>query len=375
MKILNEFKEQLECSFSEEEYVIKSDSIEFGISHTNLRLNLFDKHFKILKNEKLIKNIPNLKFHNHYGFSYKTYGEYFLAINTDYLYEIYGNATDIDLKFKIGNIYLEFNYISSICVLLMNPYYSRIAHYLERGLGEYFYTLKITNAPVNEHKDIIIKALYYLNTHYLRKINLPLSVFHLIPEGYEEFNESEQKETNPDKIDKNYQRKRIFKRKDFINIEPLILFNHASTLSDENKFMGFYRVIEFFFNRALERDLEHLRYDKSISEKEIIKKVQNKDEKSLLINLLNRVLTKSDKSKLLVFLEHKGILTSNKFTNFCNTLYEYRNSLVHSKEIHISKINLPDLFNEKQQYNYWNFVIKYIAEACIKRLNLKKHCE
>jgi len=371
MNLSNDFKEQLEYDFSEEEFKITVDYIEFFIPQSNLKLKLYDKHLKIPENNKLINNIKHLKFHSHYGFSYKTYGEYFIGGQANYLYDIYGDATEIDIKFKIENVLIEFSHISSICDLLMNPFYSTIAHWLERGLGEYFYTLKIFNAPLDEHKNLIIKALYYINTHYLKKINVPLSIFHLIPLGYEDFDESEFQDDNNTNKEEKYLRKRIRKRKDFISIEPLILFIHASNLFDENKFMGFYRVVEFFFNRALERELENLRFDKNIAESEIIKKIQNRDEKSLLENLLNRVLTKSDKMKVMDFLNHKGILSSKDFPKFCKSLYEYRNSLVHSKEIQILKADLPDLFNEKQHYSYWNFMIKYIAEACIKRLNLK----
>jgi len=282
---------------------------------------------------------------------------------------MYGDATEIDLKFKIGKAYVEFNPISSICDLLMNPYYTNKAYYLERGLSEYFYTLKIHNLPSSEHKNLIIKALYYLNTHYLKKTNSTLTIIHLIPEDYDIIEDNEVAGIN--EVEKKYLRKRTLVRKDFINIEPIILFLNASTLPDENAFLGFYRVIEFFFNRALEQELEQLRKNDEISVKEIIKIIQNKDERSLITNLLNKVLTKYDKKRLIEYLRHKKLIFSDKFSKFSNTLYEYRNSLVHSKEAQIDKVDLPDLFQDKLYYLYWNYTIKYIAEACIKRLNLK----
>ena len=371
MKLSDEFQEQLECDFCEEEYKIEQDCIQFIIPKTNLLLELNEKHLKKLANNRLITNIKDLKFHKHYGFSYKNYGEYFIGTNDGYLYDMYGDATEIDLKFKIDKAYIEFNHISSICVLLMNPYYTNKAYYLERGLGEYFCTLKIHNLPSDEHKNLIIKALYYLNTHYLKKTNSTLTVFHLIPENYEIIEDNDVVAIN-DEVEKKYLRKRTLVRKDFINIEPIILFLNASILPDENAFLGFYRVIEFFFNRALEKELEQLRHNDEILVKEIIKKIQNKDERSLLINLLNKVLTKYDKKRLIDYLQHKKIISSDKFSKFSNTLYKYRNSLVHSKETQIDKVDLPDLFQDKPYYIYWNYTIKYIAEACIKRLNTKK---
>lgn len=104
----------------------------------------------------------------------------------------------------------------------------------------------------------------------------------------------------------------------------------------------------------------------------MIKKIQNKDERSLLKNLLNKVLTKYDKKRIINYLQHKKVIPSDIFSKFSNILYEYRNSLVHSKETQIDKVDLPDLFDEKPYYLYWNFTIKYIAEACIRRLNTKK---
>ena len=351
-------------------YRLVGDNLHFKIPKTKLNIILNKKHIKKLENKKLLKDIPNIKYYKNYGFSIDTYGEFFLGSDSYLLYDIYGEVSEIDLKFNIGNTYIEFNSVSKICKLLIEPYYSRFDWNIDdRGLEEYFYTLKIYNAPQEVHKDIVIKSLFYLNSHYLKTTNNPLSIYHLIPVGYDENSFSEEAEVV---LEKTISRKRTLKRKDFINVEPLYFYNDACIQTRENQFLGFYRVLEFFFNRGLEKELESRRYKSSIEEKDIISLIQNKDERSLLRNLINKVLTKSEKKKLIDSLLRKNLIKDGSFDKFSNKLYEYRNSIVHAKENQLSNTILPDIFNEKNDYKVWNYVIKYISEQCIKRMNCEK---
>lgn len=369
MQMIDEYIELNESILSELHYERVINSIHITIPITKKTIVIDEKKIKKLQNNELLQGIPDIHYYYNYGFSINNYGEFFLGTDEYSLYDIYGNVSEIDLKFNIGDAYIEFNSVSPLCRLLIEPYYSDKAEYIaDRGLEEYFYTLKIYNAPQNTHKEIVVKALFYLNAHYLKKTKKPLTIFHLIPEGYDENDLSE--ETDDEII---ISRKRVFKRKDIISIEPLYFYNDACIQTRDNQFLGFYKVLEFFFYRGMEKELESCRYDKAISEKEILSIIQNKDERSLLKNLLNNVLTKNEKKKLIDYLLNKDYLKDNNFDKFSNRIYDYRNSIVHAKENQISNTNLPDIFNEDEDYQVWNYLIKYIAEHCIKRLNCKKN--
>lgn len=345
--------------------------LEIYFTKPNIKVRLDKKALSNLLKDKLIDNISKFKYYNHFGFSYDNYAEFFIGNDSSFLYELYGYNTSINLSFKIGGCYIEVNGISRLCKILLEPYYSKYLDYIaDRGLEEYFYTIKIYDAPINQHKDLLIKALYYLNSHYLHKTDSFVKVYNVLPDDYEALINDSDIDLGNDKII-NIERKRTRTRKDFISIEPIILFNHASTQDKENRFLGFYRILEFFFNRSLENELKKLRLDSTISEKEIIQVIQKKDERYLLFKLLNNALTKAEKKRIISFLLSKSLIDKDKFEYFCNKLYDYRNSLVHAKEYQIDSIMLPDLFDEKKDYQVWNYVVRVLAKTCIARLNIK----
>lgn len=348
------------------EYRQNNGGLEIIFTKPKINLRLNKKALKSLSKGSLIDSIKKFKYYNHYGFSLENYGEFFIGNDSSFLYELYGSNTSIDLSFKIGSSYIEINCVSKICKLLLESYYSKYLEYIaDRGLGEYFYTIKIYDTPIEQHKKLLLKALYYLNSHYLQKTGSFVTIYNVLPEDFDNL---------IDYADNNVvmvERKRTLSRKDFISIEPIIFFNHASTQNKENCFLGFYRILEFFFYRALENELKKHRFDSAISEKSIIQTIQKKDERSLLFALLNNTLTSAEKRKIVSFLINKSIIEKDSFEYFCNRLYDYRNSLVHSKEYQIDTTNLPDLFNERKEYEIWNYVIRNIAKICISRLNTR----
>jgi len=357
-KYLLDFEHQIDGL----EYHQTDSNLEIIFNTPKIKLQLSKKALKSLLNGCLIDSIKQFKYYNHYGFSFENYGEFFIGNDSSSLYDLYGSITGIDLSFKIGSSCIEISSVSKFCKILLEPYYSKYLEYIaDRGLEEYFYTIKIYDTPIEQHKELLLKVLYYLNSHYIQKTGNFVTIYHVL-EDYD---------TLIDDTDKNIERKRIRTRKDFISIEPIKFFNHASTQNKENSFLGFYRILEFFFYRALENELKKQRFDPSISEKSIIKTIQKKDERTLLFSLLNKTLTDSKKRKIVSFLFNKSIIEKGKFDFFCNKLYDYRNSLVHSKEYQIDTTNIPDLFSESKEYKIWNYVIRDIAKICISRLNTK----
>ena len=187
MDLIKEYVEENEYNLDRIKYDISDEYLLLKIQRLSNNIRLYQKDIQTLNSKKLIKNRPNIEYYNYYGFSINDYGEFFLGGEDSYLYGIYGDATSIDLKFKIDEIYIEFNSVSPLCILLLEPFYSSKAEYIaDRGLEEYFYTLKIYNAPKEEHKKLLIKALYYLNGHYLRKTGKSLTIFNLIKDETDE---------------------------------------------------------------------------------------------------------------------------------------------------------------------------------------------
>jgi hypothetical protein len=363
MNVIKKYISENEHFLDSLKYNSTDKGLEISFDRPNLKLSLDKKELSNLLKGNLIDNTLHFKYYKHYGFSYDNYAEFFIGNDSSFLYHLYGNNTNINLSFKIAGVVVEINGVSQLCRILLEPYYSKYLEYIaDRGLEEYFYTIKIYDAPSNQHKDLLIKALYYLNSHYLTKADSFVKAYNVLPDDYD---------VMIDDSVVNIERKRTRARNDFISIEPIILFNHASTQDKENRFLGFYRILEFFFNRSLENELKKFRLDPTLTEKEIILTIQKKDERNLLFRLLKNALTSSEKNKLVLFLLSKSIIDKNSFDHLCTKLYDYRNSLVHAKEYQIDSTNLPDLFNEKNDYRVWNYVIRVLAKTCIARLNTK----
>src|ERR1035437_5256820 len=81
----------------------KSDNeIEIYFSKPNIVVILDKKALSNLLKGKLIDNISQFKYYNHFGFTYDNYAEFFIGNDSNFLYELYGNNTSINLSFKIA---------------------------------------------------------------------------------------------------------------------------------------------------------------------------------------------------------------------------------------------------------------------------------
>lgn len=365
MNPINNLLEIIESISENWKTTIENDTITIHIPTINQTIQINSLVASQLIEYKIPSNLKGFKYYEDYGFSLNNYGEFFLGSDEIFLYELYGEVSNIDLKFKLGEYLVEFSRASEISELLVEPFYSQKNESIaDRGLNEYFYTLKIFNTPQEIQKDYLIKSLYYLNSHYLKPSGRPLMVYHIKDDHFD--NRDDTIENLPE-----IRRARIRKRKDFISMEPLFLYSDAMNQKSESQFLGFYRVLEFFFNRALEKKVSILRYDNNMNEQSLINLIQQKNEKNGLYNLIDLISTKAEINSYLNYLHSNALIGSPTLKSFIEKLYDFRNSLVHSKETQSEKIHLPDIFGENNELTIWNSIVKQLATAVINRLNTK----
>lgn len=365
--MINSFIENNEHLFGSLKYSIHDNEVVISPHKKIKDIHLSMDQLNTLANKQLVCDISNIKYHSNYGFSLEDYGEFFIGSDSTTAYDIYGGIDYIDIKFRIGKSYLEFSRVSDLCSLLLEPYFSKKAYYIEdRGLKEYYYTLKIFNVEQNLHKDLVLKALFYINSLFLNGIERKYGIIQVLPEGYDEStlcnNESEYELSLES---------RNLKTKDLMHVEPLYLYNDACIQSPSNQFLGFYRVIEFFFDRGVESTLKIMRKDAKISENEIINYVRGKDEKKLLRGLLDYALSDEEKFTITDFAFKNKIIDKIKFEKVSEKIYEYRCAIAHAKESHKDSIILPDIFFENHDRKIWTDIAKMLAEIVINKLNLK----
>lgn len=314
--------------------------------------------------------IPSFKYLDSYGIKFKSYFEICISLtHHDYLFlDSNHEWRTSPLKFKIGNSQFEVSSISNLMVLLTEPIYSdnNSAHYdFDR-----FASIKFSIDACSNFQDEFCKALFYLNSSYLRPTGFHAKLMRLeIPsrDPLDIFYENDIED-----IFKKASRKRNNKRKDLISVEPINLYNEAMFKVGEQKFLSLYRILEFFISRSILKRIADLRYDSSVSEEEILNLVNLRTEERQLRNLLEEVLSDHQKNQLKEFCFRNNLTQNTEFNQFVSALYAYRNSLVHAKESEINNTVFPNPFDLKEDNDKWLFVIDDLALRCIRRYNQRE---
>ena len=330
-----------------------------------LKLDQLDEYVKIhfsqleeLCNLNEAEKIPYLSYLGSYGIKYKNYYEICTSItNPKYFLEDSNQWNTKPLRFKIGQTQFEISPISKLLVLLTETLYR------DNNIGhvnfKYFASIKMIINDKKGYQEQYSKALYYLNSGYLRRMGYVASLFDLhinYDEGIEEKEIKNNRVRNPN-------------RKDFINTEPLNLYNESVLENGFQKFLYLYRVLEFFMTRAIINQLKEIRYDEKITESELLNKLNIRDEQKQLINLLENVLTSAQKQRITRYAQKQNLIKRDGFNDVCVELYKFRNSNVHAKEKEITSTYFPNPFQPDTVCYQWIEIVEIIAKRCIKKYN------
>ena len=143
LNIIDDFIKENKFFFSQLVYEKTETKVEIHF-HGSHKLELFIDDIALLKKGSLIQNKEGLEFQQNHTLRIENYSEVFIGVEADDFAGLYNYLENIDLSFKIGNHPIEFSRVSPICCLLLEPYFSSKHYDLgDKGLSEYFYTLKI----------------------------------------------------------------------------------------------------------------------------------------------------------------------------------------------------------------------------------------
>ena len=231
-----------------------------------------------------------------------------------------------------------------------------------------FATVRLYGVKQKHSEASFHKALYYINSHYFKPLGFVASLRHLETD-FDDPLDIFYGATEPEEAFKKIIRKRIRTRDDFTSTEPLILYNHACISTGNESFISYYRVLEFFFMRAILAKIEILRNDPSAIAQDILDSASARNEEQQLRNLIANILTPSQKKKLFEYAKTKNLIKDAKLHDFVAGLYTFRNSLVHAKEKQLQKTTLPDPFMANSNTKKWVYIVAVCAERAIRRFN------
>lgn len=368
-----EIDDQLRA-FYDTEFKIKSHGlgVEIFVPGASSMLRLDRKQLESIEGGDLLNDVHRLKYQQDCGISFDTYSEFFITINHPryFFLDLHSDwPGTIPLKFKVGSIFVVVGDASPLIVLLMESAY-RDSDIHPDGFSS-FATVKLLGADHKIAESSFHKALYYLNSHYLKPVGLVACLRHL-ETGFDDPLGLYYGTSEPEEVFKKIIRSRIRQRNDFVNTEPLVLYNHACNSSGIESFLSFYRVLEFFFTRGILARIEALRHDPSASAQDILDSAIFRNEEQQLQNLVKKVLTASQKKKLFEYARSHSLISDNKIRDVVSGLYAFRNSLVHAKEKQLHKATLLDPFEKNPNIQKWTYIVAVCAERAIRQLNESK---
>lgn len=327
-------------------------------------LKLSEKDLSELCNGEKVKK-KGLNYINHCGFTYNEYGEISISVS----HPKYPFIDKVEewiaepLKFKIDEKIFEIGPASPLFVLLSEPIYRDSDWQYD---FQNFATIQVINTDKQNIKEDIIKALYYLNSHYLKSIGFVARIYHMVIDDDDPLNLWENDIFD---IFKKVNRIRTRARDNFISTEPLILYNQAQLINGDEKFLYLYRILEFFMQRAKIRKINELRFDTNVPDSLLLKAIEMRNEEMQLENLVAETLTVNQKKKMTKYAHSKGLIEEDNFKYMTKAMYKFRNSIVHAKENQISDTKIPDPFEQNFDVHPWIYLVDEIVIRCIRKYN------
>lgn len=350
---------------------VTSDFIEVPVKILNDRIKIHTSQLELLINGQKPDRIPNFNYIGTFGIRFKSYYEIRISFKSDdYGWHDGDEWSQDPLKFKVGNTQFEVGVFSSLMVLLTEPLFRESDFHFD---FEKFASIKMLIKDNLNHESEFVKGLYYLNSHYLKPIGFYAEIqsVELVindPLGLYE-------DGNAEAVFAVARRKRNIKRKDFYSCEPLKLYNFASSVIGEQRFLSYYRILEFFMEKAVLLNIQKIRYDSSVTEMELQNLLSIRQEEPQLLNLLKTILTPSRRKKLISYCIHNKLIEEDKIEKVSSGLYGFRNSIVHAKQKEMSKTIIPNPFEENHKLNRWIYVASELSQECIAKLNTVKTVE
>jgi len=349
------------------EIEIASNLIQVPVKHIDQKIKLHESQLDKLINGEEPDGIPSFKYLEDYGIKFKKYYEIAILISSDDYNWFEGDDWNTSpLKFKIGNTQFEVGLISPLMVLLYEPIHGESDFHYD---FEEFASIKMVVETVTDYKEEFSKAIYYLNSHYLKPISFYAKLKRLSFSRDEDDPLGLFSGEDHEEIFKVAKRVRNRQRNNFLSVTPLCLYNEAFENKGTFRFLTFYRILEFFMEQAVIATAKTLRHDTNITEIELIRELSIRTEEDQLINLFKSVTTSSKRRKLIDYCSAKGLISERKFIQIPTQLYQYRNSLVHAKEKEINRTNIPNPFEDIPDNEVWTYIAEEVARVCIGKLN------
>lgn len=347
------FLEDYGCHLEPGEIVVSSDSVTLKVPRSQATIHLTARLLTDLLDCRR-PTIEGLTYFDHCGFHYADYAEFLI-----HLEGLGGWPADRPLQFKIGTVLVTVGRSSHVLPALLEPYYREEHFFLQSDFDSYT-SVGLNGVTMVQARAAIHQAIFYLNVTYLAPLRSGAQIWHLATdEDLKYLPREDQGQLVP--------RKRVRIRKPFKAVAPLLLFNDACMATDDGQFLGFYRVLEYFFLVGFEEEVSRLRADEKVSTADLIKTARERTEVDQLRALLLGCLTGPRRRALTRFATLHKLTATPGFDGLVAAMYDFRCSLVHAKAQELHRTRLPDPLVPDSRLSKWAYIARQAALSAIRK--------
>ncbi|WP_340028488.1 hypothetical protein MHB71_00140 [Paenibacillus sp. FSL H7-0940] len=374
-KLLTELSEEFERlipNFLTDFNVLRLDESKFVFEHGETKVTVAVDYSKIISGHNMYSSIgrvltsfkkeiierENRSFtiYRDCGFHDKkqNYSEFLLTYDSLF----YFDSSFVE-HYMIGDIIVEVSEPSSLYRLIFNSFAK------DKGFGDQWEshkTVKLRGCKFADQEKTLQQILFLIAKYHAPEYEFIADYPTIVP--YTPHGEDAKWNDPEDKLANREFDKFLYTPVKYS--EPLSLYNKAKKLEDP---ILYYRVLEYFFiiNKKLEIKKSIESYNNADNLDTFIIEMSalyRKEESELLKNLLNNI---EDIEHLIDYAKQKGLVDSLDVSTFSTKLYEYRNSIVHSKYDTKFKINVPtiEIFHPESKDRYWIEILRKLAEKII----------
>ena len=316
---------------------IKWELLNIGISFSDSEEN---KYYPTIKDIK--KNTPGFSFYEKFGFTIDKYSE-FLIIAEDWEY-----APNVCINAGNG-IEITVGDVTPIGLFIFDIYRENNYH----PEFEFCKSIRIVGCDSDSVEIYLLNAL----NKFIDEFKFSFNFMSLdIPDfSWEEDVREEEIKGE----------KRLLPNLDLI---PNRLFYKGLKESDKsNSFIDFYRILEYYSVIIMENEISNIRNNPNISKRDFIlemHKRMNDNERALLGRLISKIVD----TKLLKYCETNKIIDQAKSEILSNSLYDFRNSLVHAKSNQKLLPHTISIFSVDENLEKWTYVCKELAKNAMMKI-------
>lgn len=334
-------------------FLIQDQALLLSVPETGAQLRLDQAQLSQLANYGRA-SIDGLTYFDHCGLHTGRYAEFLIYLNGWHAW-----PTKNALPFRVGDVQVSAGRCSHLIPLLFEPFYSD-DRFNQMDFNEYS-SIRLVGVTHESASDVIHEALYYLNSAYLDPIKTGAQIHHLRTQ-----NDLRKliKQAKADAVS----RKRVRRREPIANQPAVLLFNRASVTYGEASFLGYFRVLEYFAQSGFEIEVQKSRRDESVPVRRLIRIVQDRSDKVQMLHLLRAVTTPTQRGRLLDYAVHHKLGHYKDFDSLAESLYKFRNSVVHAKAAEIARTLLPNPLSPENALTHWIYLAREMSMIAIRKL-------